>query len=165
MRIHYASVRNGIALAMLLIALGGCTSNTEGLDENGLKPHLTVDLKVEAPADVLAEVPLSVEVKKSGEPLVQAEKAEFVVWPDGDSEHAVTIAASEQSPGVYTANYAFGTEGMYIVQSRVSSGNLEVMPAKRIAIGAAAVEALEQLEGAGEGEGEAAQAASEGHHH
>lgn len=161
MKFRYANIFSGLALAMLAIALGGCTSNMEGRDENGFAPHLTVDLKAPAPEDFQSEVPLSVVVKKSGQPLEQADKAEFVVWPESDPNSVVIIQATEQTPGVYTANYVFGSEGMYIVQSRIVSADLEAIPAKRVAIGKEAVERLSQLDHAGEGE---ESNVSEGHH-
>ena len=106
-------------------------------------------------------MPLSVEVKKSGQPVEKADKADFVVWPENEPEQAVTIPASEQSPGVYEAKYVFGENGLYIVQSRISSANIEAMPAKRVAIGQEAVEKLSQLVHAGKEEGTAPE---DGHH-
>ncbi|MFB9274413.1 FixH family protein [Cohnella cellulosilytica] len=161
MKFQFKSVRNGLALAVLAIALGGCTSDTEGRDERGFAPHLTVDLSAPAPADAQSEVLLSVEVKKNGQPLLQADQAEFVVWPEDDPAGALTVPAREQTPGVYAANYVFGAEGLYIVQSRIASANLEAMPAKRVAIGEEAVERLSQLEHAGDEE----VAIPEGGHH
>ncbi|MFD2328980.1 FixH family protein [Cohnella sp. GCM10020058] len=146
MRYRHGSVRSSLAFALLAVALSGCTSDTDKRDANGFASYLTVDLKVTAPEDAKAEVPLSFEVKKSGQPLEQADKAEFVIWPDGDQDQAVTVPASSQSPDVYEAKYVFGIEGLYIVQSHVVSANLEAMPAKHVAIGQAAVEKLSQLE-------------------
>ncbi|MDG0813590.1 FixH family protein [Cohnella rhizosphaerae] len=167
MRLRNRSIRNrsiisGIAFAVLALGLSGCTSDTSKRDANGLASHLTVDLKVTAPEKAQAEIPLTVEVSKDGEPLAQADKAEFVIWPESDPGRAVTVPAKAQQPGVYTADYVFGAEGLYIVQSRIAAANLEAIPAKRVAIGQAAVEKLSQMEHAGE---EAPAESGGGHQH
>ncbi|MCD1261849.1 FixH family protein [Paenibacillus athensensis] len=162
MNVQSTPLRHILTLGLLALLLSGCTSNTDRRDADGFAPHLTVDLKVTAPAEAGTEVPLSVEVKKSGQPLAQADKAEFVIWPESHPDQAVTVPASQQSPGLYAARYAFSAEGLYIVQSRVAAADLEAMPAKRIAIGPAAVEQLAQLEHPDQKDGAAA---SGGEHH
>ncbi|MFD0669910.1 FixH family protein [Cohnella sp. GCM10027633] len=159
MKLRNPIIRNVVVFSLTVALLTGCTMNTEGTDEHGFEPHLTVDLQVPAPAAADDEVSLSVEVKKSGQPVSKAEQAEFVVWPNNEPDQAISVVASERSPGVYSAHYSFGAEGLYIVQSRISAGGLAVMPAKRIAIGDDAVTKLAILE-----EGDSSESPSGTHH-
>ncbi|MGO4542861.1 FixH family protein [Paenibacillus sp. 2TAB19] len=133
-------------LLMLILLFCGCTVKTTATDESGLPPHLTVDLHV--PDEWILGKPslFSVEVTKSSKPVQNAEKAEFVIWLEGNKESAITIAAKEESPGVYSVTHTLNEEGLYVVQSRINSANEQVMPAKRFAIGAHAIEQLAVLE-------------------
>jgi len=148
---------------LLIILLCGCTAKTAETDESGLPPHLTVHLQL--PEQILSNTPsvFSVAVSKSGEPLKNAVKAEFIIWKEGHKESAMTMNAVESSPGVYSITKQINEEGLYVVQSRISSADEQVMPAKRFAIGAHAIEQLAVLEEA-QKSGVSAPAES-GHHH
>lgn len=131
---------------LLVTLLCGCTAKTSEVDESGLTPHLSVNLKL--PEQLEADIPsiFSVEVTKSGKPLENAEQAEFVIWPEGEESSTVTIQAEESLPGTYSATYLINEEGLYVIQSRIRSANEQVMPAKRFAIGTHAIERLALLE-------------------
>jgi hypothetical protein len=150
-------------LLILMIILSSCTTSVAGKDEHGFSPHLTVDLQVPANIELQQKIPLILKVIKSGEPFEDAEQAIFAIWQEDHKDQAVTIPASESSPGLYEAEHIFSAEGIYILQSRVASSNLEVMPAKRIAIGPEAIEKLALLEQHQEGES-AAPAVVDVHH-
>lgn len=148
---------------LLIILLCGCTAKTAEADESGLPPHLTVHLQL--PEHIQSNTPtvFSVAVSKGGEPLKSADKAEFVIWKEGHKESAMIMNAVESSPGVYSITKQISEEGLYVVQSRISSADGQVMPAKRFAIGASAVEQLAVLEEA-QKSGVSAPAEN-GHHH
>ncbi|WP_141501110.1 FixH family protein [Paenibacillus luteus] len=135
--------------ALLLVTfLCSCTATASDVDESGLPPHLSVNLKL--PEQLEADIPsiFSVEVTKSGKPLEDADQAEFVIWSEDDDSSTVTIHAEESSPGIYSVTYSISEEGLYVVQSRIRSANEQVMPAKRFALGTQAIERLAFLESA-----------------
>ncbi|MBD2870216.1 FixH family protein [Paenibacillus arenilitoris] len=149
---------------LLVLALCGCTANTTETDENGLRPHVTVDLSLPEKPETGIPGLYFVKVSKSGKPLRHAEQADFVIWPEGKEESAVTVKAEETSPGVYSVSHTIEVEGIYLIQSRINADGEQVMPAKRIAIGAHAVEQLAVMEAA-QKSGTAAPADAGGHHH
>lgn len=137
-----------------MIILSSCTTDVADTDERGFSPHLTVDLQIPANIELQQIVVLKLDVKKSGKPFEQAELAEFIIWSENKMDQAVTVKASESSPGLYEAEHVFSEDGIYILKSHVASSNLEVMPAKRIAIGAEAIERIAALEQHETGESE-----------
>ena len=147
---------------LLAALLCGCTAKAAATDESGLPPHLTVNLHLPAKLETGAQSVFTVEVLKGGKPLENADKAEFIIWPEGKKEASVTVKANEASPGVYTVSHTITEEGLYVVQSRISAANEQVMPAKRFAVGADAIERLALLESATE---TGAAAAAKSKHH
>ena len=133
---------------LLLTLLSGCTAKVAPTDESGLQPHISVDLVLPNDLEIGKSNVFSIKVSKSNEPLEHAEAAEFVIWEENHKESAVTIKANEASPGIYSASYAIEAEGLYLVQSRIKFTDAQVMPTKRFAIGAQALERLAQLESA-----------------
>ncbi|WP_214629479.1 FixH family protein [Paenibacillus agaridevorans] len=144
-----------IGITMLLsasLSLGACTANEGMTDENGLRPHLNVDLQVPGTLKLHETSPFSVIVTQANKP-VRADEILFQFWPEGSPDRLVTVAGLMRQEGVYTAEYGFIENGVYVVRSRVTAGSLEAMPAKRFAIGEEAVlrlAALEQQEAQGE---------------
>ncbi|WP_138751409.1 FixH family protein [Paenibacillus sinopodophylli] len=147
---------------LLTLMLCGCTANTTQTDESGLPPHLSVNLHLPNKLNIGIPQVFSVEVSKSNKPLEQAEAAEFVIWQEDKKESAVTLAADEQSPGLYSVSYVIDTEGVYYVQARMKFEDGQVMPTKRFAIGDHAIERLIQLESAQHSDAPAP--AAGGHH-
>lgn len=88
----------------------------------------------------------SVAVSKSNKPLEHANTAEFVIWREDGKDSAITLKAEETSPGLYTAAYVIDEDGVYYVQSRIKFADAQVLPTKRFAVGASAIERLAQLE-------------------
>ncbi|MGO4544120.1 FixH family protein [Paenibacillus sp. 2TAB23] len=131
---------------LLVTLLCGCTAKALEVDESGLPPHLSVNLKLPEQLEMDNPSIFSVEVTKSGEPLENADQAEFVIWPEDDESSAATIQAEESSPGTYSVTYSISEEGLYVIQSRIRSANEKIMPAKRFAIGTHAIERLALLE-------------------
>lgn len=131
---------------LLIVLLCGCTAKVAETDENGLPPHISVDLQLPEEFKIGSSNVFSVQVSKRNVPLEHAEKAEFVIWPEDDKNAAVIIQADEPSPGSYVVSYAIEKEGLYVVQSRVKFADAQVMPTKRFAIGDQAIERLAQLE-------------------
>ncbi len=138
---------------LLGVIVSGCTAKIAETDESGLPPHLTVDLHLPKQLDLGSESSFSVEVFKNNRPLEHAEKAEFIFWPEGNREAAVTVKATESSPGVYSVSHSISNEGIYLVQSRISAKNEKVLPIKRFAVGSKAVEQLIQMKSAKESSG------------
>ncbi|MCR2802754.1 FixH family protein [Paenibacillus soyae] len=154
----------GTASLLLLGLLCGCTARTpSGADENGLHPHVTVEMSLPETFEIGRDAKFTLEAKKNGELLANADSAEFVFWPEGHKDAAVIVPAEEISPGEYAASYTVREEGVYVVQSRLRSAGEIIMPAKRFAIGPEAVDLLIQLEEAQKNDAPAA--AGGGHHH
>jgi len=148
---------------LLVLLLCGCSAKAAEVDESGLPPHLTVNLHLPEKVEIGKPNLFSVEVQKSGKPMINADQAQFIIWQEDDQSSAVTIQAEQLSPGVYTVTHPITEEGLYVVQSRIRFANDQVMPAKRFAIGNHAIEQLAILESA-QHSGEPAPAES-GHHH
>ncbi|WP_238651812.1 FixH family protein [Paenibacillus piscarius] len=146
---------------LLLTLLCGCTAKVAETDESGIPPHISVDLVLPEDLEMGSSNVFSIKVSKSNEPLAHAEKAEFVLWKENNKDAAVTIQANESSPGLYSASYVIEEEGLYFVQSRIKFLDAQVMPTKRFAIGAQALERLAQLENAQPND---APAPAAGHH-
>ncbi|MCR8659579.1 FixH family protein [Paenibacillus endoradicis] len=138
-----------LSLSMLLLfvfIISACTAKVENTDENGLTPHLTVDLQLPSDIELNKAITLSLTVQKSSQPFEQAEEAKFKIWQENSPDEAIILPAIQRTPGVYEVNHIFTSEGLYIIQSYVSSSGMEVMPSKRLAIGSEALEQLAQLE-------------------
>ncbi|WP_339308042.1 FixH family protein [Paenibacillus sp. FSL R5-0519] len=131
---------------LLVVLLCGCTAKVAETDENGLPPHISVDLQLPEELKIGSSNVFSVQVSKRNVPLEHAEKAEFVIWPENDKDAAVIIQADEPSPGSYEVSYVIEKEGLYVVQSRIQFADAQVMPTKRFAIGNQDIERLVQLE-------------------
>ncbi|OAS15071.1 hypothetical protein [Paenibacillus oryzisoli] len=130
--------------------LPGCTAKIAETGENGLRAHLTVDMHLPKQLELNTKRDYSIEILKNNEPQKNAEQAEFVFWPEGNKEAAITLKATETAPGMYSVSHSIEKEGIYLVQSRVSVKNEKVYPIKRFAVGATAVEQLIQMESAKE---------------
>ncbi|MFB9328742.1 FixH family protein [Paenibacillus aurantiacus] len=154
---RFASLGSMLLLSVLLF---GCTANIPELDESGLPSHLTVKLQLPKQLEVGADSDFSVEVFKGGEPVGGAAQADFVFWPEGQRDAAVTVKAAETSPGVYSVSHRIQEEGIYYVQSLIDTNGDKVLPTKRIAVGAKAVEQLIAMENAAKPD----EAAHGGHH-
>ncbi|OME87969.1 hypothetical protein BK120_01205 [Paenibacillus sp. FSL A5-0031] len=148
---------------LLVVLLCSCTAKSAEVDESGLPPHLTVNLLLPENLEIEKPNHFSVEVLKSGKPMINADQAQFIIWQEDDQSSAVTIQAEQLSPGVYSVTHSIAKEGLYVVQSRIHFANDQVMPAKRFAIGKDAIEKLAMLESA-QHSGEPAPVES-GHHH
>jgi len=133
-------------LLLFVFIISACTANVGNTDENGLIPHLTVDLQLPSHIELNKVITLSLTVQKNSQPFDQAQEAEFMIWEESSPDEAITLQAIQRIPGVYEADHEFTTEGLYVIQSHVSSTNMEVMPSKRLAIGSEALEQLVQLE-------------------
>lgn len=83
---------------LLVVLLCGCTAKVAETDENGLPPHISVDLQLPEELKIGSSNVFSVQVSKRNVPLEHAEKAEFVIWPENDKDAAVIIQADEPSP-------------------------------------------------------------------
>lgn len=161
---HFSFCRSALILIMMIAAmfLSACTANTGSTDERGLLPHLSVDLQLPTEMTPGSTGQFRIYVSQDGKP-VQADKVTFGFWPVGHSEQRVEIAGVSEGNGLYSAEYRLGSEGVYVVRCRVSSGSLEVMPARRFAIGEEAVLRLAALERQQNAETPAS--GGGGHHH
>jgi hypothetical protein len=139
-----------VVLLLIGVCLTGCTAKITETDESGLPPHLTVEMHLPKQLEIGSKNNFSVEVFKNNQPLEHAELAEFIFWPEGNKEAAITVKATESSPGVYLVSHSITQEGIYLVQSRISAKNEKVLPIKRFAVGSKAVEQLIQMESAKE---------------
>lgn len=135
-----------LLLLFLTLILSGCTATAADTDENGLIPHLTVDLQLPAKLQMNKAVTLSLTVQRSSQPFEEAEEAAFTIWREDTPEETITLPAIQRLPGVYEADHTFASEGLYVIQSHVLATDMEVMPSKRLAIGSEALEQLAQLE-------------------
>ncbi|HIW32832.1 MAG TPA: FixH family protein [Candidatus Paenibacillus intestinavium] len=138
-----------LSLSMLLLfvfIVSACTAKIENTDENGLIPHLTVDLQLPSDVELNNAITLSLTVQKSSQPFEQAEEAAFKIWQEDSPDEAIILPAIQRTPGVYEVEHIFISEGLYVIQSYVSSSDMEVMPSKRLAIGSKALEQLVQFE-------------------
>lgn len=125
------------ALCSVLL-LSACTANTSGLDENGLSPHLAVDIILPDDLSVGKEASFQLHVQQGGEP-IEADQATFEFWREDDPAHRITIDGETTEAGVYTAVHNLGEAGIYNVQCTVTAGSMEAMPIRRFAIGEEAV--------------------------
>ncbi|GIQ69559.1 hypothetical protein DUZ99_18700 [Xylanibacillus composti] len=157
------------ALCMLLSAcllLSGCTANVSSTDENGLLPHLTVDLQVPELIEAGQNAMFTILVQENGQPYEDAEHVEFEIWPVDHRQDGVTVTGEQVAPGTYTASSIIAEEGLYMIQCRIISEEYAVMPAKHFAIGEAAVHQLLELqEQAKAGVSVGNSSGSGGHHH
>ncbi|RXZ82917.1 hypothetical protein EBB07_08350 [Paenibacillaceae bacterium] len=160
--------RNAAALTAMLLSillavllLSGCTASVNTADEQGLLPHLTVDLQVPNPVQPGVEYRFTIVVQQDGQP-IEADKVTFEFWPEGVREDSIAMMGMRDGAGTYFINQTMPGEGVYVVRSLVSSANYEVMPAKRFAIGEEAVKQLALLE---DQEASAVPAPSGGGHH
>lgn len=148
-------------LASLL--LGACTAQTDLSDENGILPHLSADLQIPGELSLHERDTFSVVLEQNGKH-VNADSIRFEVWPEGQRDGAHTVEGVRTREGTYSAEYRFEVEGIYIIRGWVKSGALEVMPAKRFAIGEDAVLQLAALEAQESQSGTSAEG-SAGHDH
>lgn len=132
-------------LLLFVFLVSGCTANVANTDESGLIPHLTVDFQLPANIELNKVTTLSLAVQQSDQPFEHAEEATFKIWLEDSPEEAITLPATERKAGVYEVDHTFTTEGLYVIQGHVLSSAMEVMPAKRLAIGSVALEQLAQL--------------------
>ncbi|QJC53012.1 hypothetical protein HGI30_16495 [Paenibacillus albicereus] len=139
----------GTLLAGASLLLAGCQADTSGLDDKGFKPHLTVDLQLPKQLEPGQEGRFSIVVKKGGEPYDGFYQARFQLWPEDGSSPPVTVQAEKAAPGTYAVTRPLGAEGVYRIKFNGISAEYEIMPSKRFAIGAHAVETLAEMEKAG----------------
>ncbi|MFF2890087.1 FixH family protein [Paenibacillus sp. NPDC057967] len=163
-RNNWRNIGFSTLLAAMLL-LSACTANVDSVDENGLQPHLKVDLHIPEKLVLHENNSFSVQVMKDGQPAA-ADQIHFQFWPEGKSEQAVTLDGNKIDEGVYAVDYRLMEQGIYVVRCFIASDSLEVMPAKRFAIGSEAVLHLAALEEQ-EAQGSLSQSnqAAGGHHH
>lgn len=149
-------------LTAVALLLGGCQANTSGTDEHGFGAHLTVDMRISENLQIGKENSFSVVVEENGKPYGSFYKASFMIWPEDGSSPAVTAEGVQTAPGVYTVTQPLAKEGVYRVNFSGVSAQYEIMPAKRFAIGAKAIQQLAELE---KQKDTAPAAAPAGHHH
>lgn len=158
------AIVQALSLFILVVILAGCTATTTVADESGLPPHLTAGLQIQQGSfdgnKGLHHV--QVEVAYGGEPFMKAEQAQFLIWPEQDKSSAITLSAVETAPGVYSADFLIEQDGLFLVQAVVGSEQRFIMPIRRLAVGAEARQALQELESS---QTKAAQPQQQGHHH
>ncbi|WP_168121199.1 FixH family protein [Paenibacillus sp. HB172176] len=158
------TIPSALLMLGIMLVLGGCAMTEKPAVDNGLPPHISVQLHLPE-ADAVEsgrEGVYSIEASKNGQPLEDAETAEFIIWQEEHPEKKTIIPATETSPGVYTAAHAIEEDGLYIVKSHLVADGDQVMPAKRMAVGSDAVTRLAQLQANPD---EAVEADEAGHHH
>lgn len=145
-----------ILLIISAIFLSACKANTSSTNENGLLPHLTVDMQIPTELSLGSTELFQIEVNQEGVPVDEAQVL-FQFWPEKHPDQRVEVVGEYDGNGLYSADYRIKSEGIYVVRCHVSSGPLEVMPAKRFAIGEEAVRRLaaiaEQTDGVPTDEG------------
>ncbi|WP_020618098.1 hypothetical protein [Paenibacillus daejeonensis] len=151
----------GALLLSLAALLSGCTAQTGTVDEQGLRPHLAVDLQLPAELAPGESGQVTLDVALLGDPITA--EVIFAYWPEGEPGNAVEAAASSEDKGRYQTDLVLPEEGIYVVRAQVAADGLEVMPAKWLAIGEDAVRQLAVLEAAQAQEAPAA--GGGGHHH
>lgn len=157
------------ALTLILLLMSGCTVQKTTFDVHGFPPYVTVDMSFEPLVQPNKQTILTAKVSNGGEATTIPSLATFAVWPEGQPEHAIQVEAEQTTEGTFTAPYTFAAEGLYVVQFHYKNDTEEVLPAKRLAVGAQAIEQLATLEKAAENS-DASSGASEhggghgGHH-
>mgnify|MGYP000666386385 CR=1 FL=1 len=135
----------GIRLCLLLLAgslLTGCTANVSSTDENGLSPHLTVDLQLPEQIEVNQSALFTILVHENGDPYEGADRVEFEIWPVDQRQDSVRLPGNPTASGTYTVSTSLAEEGVYTIRCHVISEQYHVMPTKQFAIGEAAVHQL-----------------------
>lgn len=163
-RFRKALLVTTLAAALLTSA---CTANTSALDEQGLLPHLTVDLQLPEPLPERTPVgslaQFRATVKKNGS-LAHVDRVTFQIWPEDRLEQRIE-ATGVLREGSYVVEHLLDAEGIYIVRCFVQAGALEAMPAKRFAIGQDAVLRLAELERQQSAQASATDQSGGDHHH
>lgn len=154
-----------ILYIMTAFALGGCTANTRSIDDQGLIPHLTVELQLPAELTVGSIGQFQAKIEQAGASVSTAQVS-FEFWSEEHADEPVLVAAEKSSSnGVYTADFRPESEGVYRVRCLVVSGVLEAMPSKRFAIGEEAILRLERMEHQSPVGPDANQSGGGHHHH
>lgn len=158
-------LRFALTLAPLLslLLLSACAPNTAGTDEHGLRPYLAVDLQLPDKLASHSTSQFSITVRRSGQP-VTVDQVTFELWPEGQEALRQSMPGVPTGDGRYTATHQLSGEGIYIIRSTVSAGELEARPERRFAVGKDAVQRLAELEAMQAGGNHEEGAASAGHH-
>lgn len=90
-------------------------------------------------------ITFSVKVSQNGNPVDDAKEVKFEWWKDGQEQH-VTIPATLQADGVYTAQQAIDEPGSYFVYYHVTARDFHIMQKVAFTVGDG-----QQANGAGTG--------------
>lgn len=154
--------RTALVFLLTVLLLSACTANTDSTDERGLRPHLSVDLWLPQQLSPGSAGQFRIAIQQ-GESPVRADSVIFEFWPEDRPDQIVSVTGISEGEGLYSAEHRLNREGLYVVRCLVAAGSLEAMPAKRLAIGEAAVLRLAALER--QSAADATQAGASGGHH
>jgi hypothetical protein len=146
---YFMSLSKAITLPILIILLlflSACTASFSAIDESGLQPHLNVDLQIPKQLSTSTTGRFSITIQHQDGMPAPAERVMFEIWPEGRQDERISIPGTAIGEGQYAIDHQLMEQGIYVVQCFVSSGDYEVMPAKRFAIGEEAVHQLAALE-------------------
>ncbi|GAF22022.1 hypothetical protein JCM19047_1752 [Bacillus sp. JCM 19047] len=132
---------------LVLIALNGCM---QGEQEEWDVPDLVdVDIQVEEHIPADSETVLRAHVTQGEEDVNDAEEVVFEVWRDQERDAGQLIEGELEADGVYATPYAFGEDGIYIVQTHVTARDLHVMPTQMMIVGDVSEGEIEAFHNAG----------------
>ncbi|AXF56115.1 hypothetical protein DT065_08815 [Salicibibacter kimchii] len=119
----------------LLIFLAACGGDEEQTEE---APGSTeaIDVEVTMPEEMdTGDHLLETRVTQEDEAVTDADEVVFEVWEDGNKEDSDMIEKETEDDGVYSADYTFEENGIYLVQPHVTARGMHSMPIHPIFVG------------------------------
>ncbi|SDI53318.1 FixH family protein [Natribacillus halophilus] len=123
----------GSGLLIFLAAACGAEEDQSAGDPGSTEP---IDVEVTMPEEMdTGDHTLETEVTQEDEAVTDADEVVFEVWEDGSKEDSDMIENETEDGGVYSADYTFDDDGIYLVQPHVTARGLHSMPVHSIVVG------------------------------
>ncbi|QQK77475.1 FixH family protein [Salicibibacter cibarius] len=118
--------------SVFLVACGAEGDQAEG-DPGSTE---AIDVEVTMPEEMdTGEHMLETQVTQEDEAVTDADEVVFEVWEDGSKEDSDMIEQEAENDGVYSAEYTFEEDGIYLVQPHVTARGMHSMPVHHIIVG------------------------------
>ncbi|QDI90811.1 hypothetical protein EPH95_06155 [Salicibibacter halophilus] len=119
----------------LLIFLAACGTE-EDQAEGDPGSTEAIDVQVTMPEEMdTGDHTLETQVTQEDEAVSDADEVIFEVWEDGNKEDSDMIEKDTEDDGLYSADYTFDEDGIYLVQPHVTARGMHSMPVHHIVVG------------------------------
>lgn len=129
-------MKNFMILSVLMFVLTACGNAEEAQGEGNQEAIEPIEAEVTMSEEMeTGDQVLETQVTQADEAVSDADEVVFEVWKHGDKDNSEMIEQETEDDGVYSADYTFEEDGIYLVQPHVTAREMHTMPIHTVVVG------------------------------